>query len=177
MRLIFGITHDKLETSSPDVFYKFPSGGTQLTFLLDKNLNTLIKGVFKELDFETVNLIFNFDVSAGFFMGLANVYADIRTPDSTIKSEKAADYIWQDDKPGINVWGWQVATSFEVGGVLGRKHIWKHLGITVGAKTMFEGLYTGTDVLVNNVPGYRLRMCNYGLFFVGPVLNIKILNF
>lgn len=187
-RFVFGVTHDKLETGSSSIYYKFPDGGTELTVMLDKN----IPDILPDLDFKSVNLIFNFNVQAGLFASVAGVKANMKFSDTTIES--VSNSRWQWPVPG-NGWGWLVSTNAEVGGVLCHEYFisqkftancwlgkglfgfFKHIGFTVGARVMVEGLNSSTDVTVQGVSGYRLKASNYGLFFTGPVINLKYIKF
>src|SRR6266702_4735278 len=38
-RLIVGITHDKLQTGSSEVYYKYSNGGTEAIIMFDKNIS------------------------------------------------------------------------------------------------------------------------------------------
>jgi hypothetical protein len=172
-RFMVGLTHDKLETGSDNIYYKFPSGGMELTALFDHNFAYKLS----DLDFKLVNLIFNVDWQAGLFASLAPIYADMTWSDSTIKSASDAGYIWQEKNPYLGGWGWITSANIEIGGVLSKKHFLKHIAFTVGTRLVMEGLYTSTQVLVNGEAGFRLKVNNYGIFFAGPVINFKYLIF
>jgi hypothetical protein len=138
--------------------------------MLDKNITHKLS----DLDFKLVNLIFSFNVQAGLFASLAKIQTHIAWEGDTIRS--ASNARWQFPNPHSG-WGWLASANFEVGGLLCHSCSLKHFGITVGARTMVEGLYTSSDVLLNGKPGYRLKVQNYGIFMAGPVINIKYINF
>jgi hypothetical protein len=186
-RLIIGITHDKLQTGSSDVYYKYSNGGTEATVLLDKNISYNLSA----LDFKKVSLIFNWNVQAGLFASLAKVQSNIIWQGDTLKSTN--DARWQFPNPRSG-WGGLIATNVEVGGFfchdyfisqdfsrnswLGQGLFWffRRFGVTVGARILAEGLHSGTDVTVNGKSGYHLTANNYAAFFSGPILGIKWLN-
>jgi hypothetical protein len=190
MRFVLGVVHDKIQTSSAATFYKFKEGGTEVAFMLDKNVSSILKG----LDFKLINLIFNLNVQAGVFFSASNIYAHITTPDTVIKSEDSVRWFFQHKDPYLGGWGWLTSFNAEVGGVLCHSYfisekftstgfgkamfnVFKHVGVTVGAKIMFEALYTNTHVTVNGVPGSKLKVGNYGIFFAGPILSIKYIKY
>ncbi|HMH35133.1 MAG TPA: hypothetical protein VK543_18985 [Puia sp.] len=191
MNLFVGITHDKLQTISSNVIYHFRDGGTELTLGLDKNITAPFS---KHIDFKEVNLLFNIDIQAGLFLSLANAYTNITLEDTVIKSATDDSYLWQLKDPYLGGWGWLFSGKFEIGGVLCHKYLFstrftkssvggwfygwlRHVAVTVGFKTMVEGLYTSPQVKVNGIPGSRLKVNNYGFFFVGPIFTFKYLNF
>lgn len=63
VRLIFGFTHDKLQTNSDEEYYKYGDGGTQVTLMLEKNLTPDNSWD----NYRRFRLIFNWNVQAGLF--------------------------------------------------------------------------------------------------------------
>lgn len=168
--IMVGITHDKLETGSQTVYYKYNDGGTELTLMLNKNITHRLS----DLDFKLVNLLFSFNIQAGVFASLARVQTHMAWKEDTIQSANHSRWQFPNPRDG---WGWLVSSNFEVGGMICRSCSLKHFGITAGARGMVEGLYSSDKVLVNGEPGYRLKMRNYGVFIAGPVINLKYINF
>ena len=161
-RLIVGITHHKLQTGSDTVHYKYDDGGTELTFMLDKNLTEEIS----KLNFDKIGLVFSVNMQVGFFLSVAKIRTEIRVPGQTILSTNTKR--WQLPNPNTG-WGMMASANLEIGKIFGR------FAFTVGSKLMMEGLYSSDKVTVNDVPGYTLKVSNYGIFFSGPVLNLKYL--
>ncbi|HTR28579.1 MAG TPA: hypothetical protein VMH27_04885 [Puia sp.] len=186
-RFIVGITHDKLQTSSPEVKFHYDNGGTELTFLLEKTLSKKLS----DLDFGRTNLIFRLNFQAGILFALATVSDSMVYKGMLI--EQADNNRLQ--FPGFNRgWGWQTGINFELGGVIchtyfishnftnnssiGHGLFWffKHLAFCTGARLMAEELYSSPEVLVDGKGGYRLKVNNFGIFFCGPVVHFKWLS-
>jgi hypothetical protein len=173
LTFIVGITHDKLQTNDSLVQYHFPNGGMEFTFMLDKNVTFLLR----DWDFKMVDLMCDFDLRAGFFISGSTIQTYIRMPDTVIQSVDFKGYVWQERNPYLGGMGWQVSGNFEVGGIPFHCGWGYHWAFTVGVRTLMEGLYTSPQVQLNNEAPRRLSIDNYGLFFVGPNVNIKYLIF
>ena len=164
-RLVIGATHDKLQTGSDSIHYKYDDGGTEFSVMLEKHFfNSL-----SDLDFNKAGLIFSFNVQYGLFLSLAQIKSNMSWKDTTITQEDTHRWIWGESKPYIGGWGWLVGSNVEIGRAFG------FFVVTLGSKFMTEGLYSSDKVIVNNVAGNRLRVNNYGLFFAGPMINLKFL--
>jgi len=164
-RLVVGVTHDKLQTGSDSIHYKYDDGGTEFTVMLQKQFFSNLS----DLDFSKAGLIFSANVQYGLFMSLAQIKAHMTWKDTVITQEDNHRWVLSETHPYIGGWGWLVGTNLEFGRAFG----W--FVLTLGSKFMVEGLYSQAKVIVNNVPGNRLKVSNYGLFFCGPTINLKIL--
>jgi hypothetical protein len=185
-RLIIGITHDKLQTGSNEVYYKYTDGGTELTMMLDKNLTPHISAQ----NYNRLRLIFNCNVQAGVFASLAKIQTHIRWQGDTIVATNDSRLQLPNPRSG---WGGIVASNIEAGvpfcyrffwsssftkTYVGDKLFWffRRLGLTVGSRLMFEYLHSGTDVTLNGKSGYHLTANNYAASFSGPIIGLKIID-
>ncbi|HUB61121.1 MAG TPA: hypothetical protein VL978_10485 [Puia sp.] len=181
MTVMTGITHDKLETGSATTYYKFPDGGMELTAMLNKRFFNGISNV----DLRRLNLLFNFDVQAGLFASLSTIRANMAMPqkkspqDSIYISTTWDGYWWQEKRFFVPGWGWLAGANAGIGGMLSHKNKWlRHCGLALSARVRAEGLYTAPEVIVSNETGYsKLHVANYGVFFAGPILCLKYVQF
>jgi hypothetical protein len=187
IRLMIGVTHDKLETDSSTIQYKYENGGTELTVMLQKNISYRLSS----FDYKTAGVIFSMNVQAGAFLSVAKVTTKMQWANNSIYSVDT-NQRWQVPTPGHG-WGALQAENIEVGGVLchdyfinrdftantciGKGLFWffRRLAISVGAKFMVEYLHSADQVNASMVPGQvsRLTVNNWGVFFAGPTLNLK----
>jgi hypothetical protein len=189
MRFKAGITHDKMQTNAPNVTYGYDDGGTELTFLLEKQ-------VFKKLsdfDLRVANLMMNLNVQAGIFFPLAAVKPVVVDPGSDTIIRPLSNDRWQSIS-FHNGWGWQTGLKVDIGGVLchefficrgftgncpvGHALFWffRRLAFTVGSRFMMEELYSKPQILYYGHSGYRLKTDNYSVFFSGPVISFRWLS-
>ncbi|MES1159571.1 MAG: hypothetical protein ABUM51_02345 [Bacteroidota bacterium] len=185
-RLIFGFTHDKLQTGSDEVYYKYTDGGTEATLMLDKNLTPNISA----LNYNRLRLIFSWNAQAGVFASVAKIRTHMIWQGDTILAVNDNRYQLPNPRSG---WGGIVASNVEVGVPLcyrflfcqsftntfvGKKLFWffRRIGLTVGARVMVEYLHSGTDVTVNGKSGYHLTANNFAASFSGPIIGLKIID-
>ncbi|HEV2478599.1 MAG TPA: hypothetical protein VGS79_03000 [Puia sp.] len=176
MRLITGITHDKLEApASGTVFYKYTNGGTELTCMLDKNLSPSLT----HFNYDRLRLIFNWNAQAGVFAALAKIQDTIRSGGDTLIAANDNRFQLPDPRSG---WGAIVASNLEVGVPLSfnyssqSKGFLRHIALVIGCRFMAEYLHSGTDVTKNGLPGYHLTQNMFTFAFCGPILGLKIIS-
>lgn len=189
MRFKVGITHDKMQTNAPNVTYGYDDGGTEITFLLEKQ-------VFKklsDLDLRAANLMLNIKVQAGILFPIATVKPFVQNAAGDTIIRPVSDNRWQ-SMSFHNGWGWQTGLKVDIGGVLchefficrrftencpvGHALFWffRRLALTVGARFMMEELYSKPQVLYYGQAGYQLKVDNYSVFFSGPVISFRWLS-
>jgi hypothetical protein len=187
LRFVIGVTHDKLQTSSSAVKYRYDNGGTELTLMLEKCLSKKLS----DLDFGSTNLIFRINFQAGILLALATVDDSMVYKGELIQETSSSRLQF----PGFNRgWGWQTGFNAEIGGAIchsyfistrftrdcciGHGLFWffKHLAFCTGARIMAEELYSSPQSLVDGKGGYRLKVNNFGVFFCGPTVQFKWLS-
>ncbi len=186
IRLVLGATHEKLETDSTAVVnYGYWNGGTEATLMLEKNIAYRLSN----RQYQSAGIIFGINAQVGFFESVAKVTTIINYKGYNIMSTDT-NQRWQWPSPR-NGWGWMAGLNMEVGGIvchdyficrkftenccLGKGLFWffRRFGISLASKIMIDGLYSADGVIYNGMPGNRLRIDNYSLFFAGPLINIK----
>jgi hypothetical protein len=173
VRLITGITHDKLQApASGTAFYKYTNGGTELTCMLDKNLSPSL--TFR--NYKNLRLIFLWNAQAGLFASVAKIQDTIRWQGDTLIAANDNRYQLPNPRSG---WGAIVASNLAVGVPLAfspqPKGFFRHIALTLGCRLMAEYLHSGTDVTKNGQPGHHLTQNIYALSFCGPILGLKII--
>jgi len=199
IRFLFGATHEKLETDSnseinsnqsDSVNYRYFDGGTEATIMLEKNIAIKLS----KRQYQYNGIIFGINAQAGVFGSVAKVRTAINYNGYNVMSTSLNRYQWPSARNG---WGWITGMNLEVGGLichdyfisndfstnncLGRALFWffRRFGVTVASKLMIDGLYSADGVIAKGVPGVdpntsaRIRIANYSVFFVGPLINIK----
>ncbi|HXB34177.1 MAG TPA: hypothetical protein VNV35_12175 [Puia sp.] len=186
MRLIVGATHDKLQTGSNTVYYKYTNGGTEATALLEKNLSPKIT----RLNYSRLRLIFNWNAQAGLFASLAKIQTNMIWKGDTIVGINNNRLQFPNPRSG---WGGIAASNIEVGVPLcgttriepasnstwaGKTlfRVFRHVALTVGSRLLLEYLHGGTDVSVNGMTGYHLTHNNFAFAFCGPILGVRIID-
>jgi hypothetical protein len=199
IRFVFGATHEKMEgDSNQTVDYRYYDGGTEATFLLEKNISFNLS----KLQYEKTGIVFGINIQAGFFESVAKVRTDIHYNGDSIKSRSTQRYQLPSPYNGA---GWMAGVDMEIGGMvchtsflgldslsdcgIGRGLFWffRHVGVTLATKievmelTSADGvnIYGGTSgpglpgVAPGSISQGRLRINNYSLFFAGPIINFK----
>jgi hypothetical protein len=185
IRLVVGATHEKMQSDSAQVEYGYHDGGTEATFMLEKNVAYRLSN----RQYQTTGIIFGINAQAGLFESVAKVRTVIHYNGYNIISNDT-NQRWQWPSPR-NGWGWIAGVNMEVGGVLchdyflcrhftehtcvGKGLFWffRRFGISLASKIMISGLYSADGVFSNGAPGNRFRINNYSLFLAGPLINIK----
>jgi hypothetical protein len=89
IRFVFGATHEKMEGDSNQIVdYRYFDGGTEATFLLEKNFSFKLS----KHQYETTGIIFGINVQAGFFESVAKVRTDIHWNGDSIQSRSTSRY-------------------------------------------------------------------------------------
>jgi hypothetical protein len=164
MRLILGATHDKLQTGSDTVYYKYTNGGTEATVMLEKNLLPELT----RINYSRLRLIFNWNAQAGLLASLAKIQTHMIWQGDTIVGANNNRFQFPNPRSG---WGGIIASNIEVG-----VPVFRWLGVTVGSRLIAEYLHSGTDVTFDGKSGYHLTHNNYALSFCGPIIGLKIID-
>jgi hypothetical protein len=172
IRLVVGATHEKLEADSP-VRYGYFDGGTEATFLLEKNIAYRLS--IKQ--YEQNGILFGINAQTGFFGSVAKVRTKINYNGYVINSTDMGRWQWPNPR---NNWGLMGGANVEVGGVISNDGFWHHVGVTVATKVMAIVLHSVDNVTASGVPGGmtggKLRMNNFAIFLNGPIICVKWMN-
>jgi hypothetical protein len=202
IRFVFGATHEKMEgDSSQLVDYRYFDGGTEATFMLEKNISYRLS----TRQYQSTGIIFAITAQAGFFGSVAKARTNIRYNGDTITSISLNRYQFPSPRNG---WGWMAGTNIEVGGLIcheffisrdftrncwlgkGLFAFFRRVGVTLATKIAVMELNSADGVNIKGgttgpgLPGVepgtltqgRLRINNYSLFFAGPIINFKWIN-
>ena len=208
IRFVFGATHEKMEGDSSQpvntgkmVDYRYYDGGTEATFLLEKNITYRIS----TRQYQTTGIIFGINMQAGFFESVAKARTSIGYNGDVIKSLNLDRWQWPSPQNG---WGWMAGTTIEVGGLVCHDNLFgnhfsqdcflgrwlftffRRVGVSLATKLAVMELNSADGVEIiggttgPGLPGVargkvsqgRLRINNYSLFFAGPILNLRWMN-
>ena len=208
IRFVFGATHEKLEGDSSQVVntskmvdYRYYDGGTEATFLLEKNIAYRLS----TRQYQTTGIIFGINVQAGFFESVAKARTSIGWNGDVIKSINTNRWQWPSPRNG---WGWMAGGTFEVGGLICHDYLFcpgfsrncflgrwmfafcRRVGVSLATRLAVMELNSADGVEIiggttgPGLPGVardkvsqgRLRINNYSLFFAGPILNLRWMN-